>query len=170
MGQEFITVLIAMTPTLEAHGAITTAIGVFHFSAVKAFLLAILGTVAITPLLLIFWNHFVSFLMRRIYLCNRFFTWLFSYTQRKHGKHFAKYEIQEGVETLETKKIDFWKAVALYVFVAVPGPLTGVWGGTVAAFVFGVPFKHSFVALVLGAVTVALIDVFIISGFFQFIS
>ena len=61
------------------------------------------------------------------------------------------------------------EAIALYVFVAVPGPLTGVWGGTVAAFVFGIPFWHACIALILGAISVALIDTLIISGFFQFI-
>jgi len=158
MKQEIITILIAMTPTLEAHGAITTAVGIFKFSVLKAFILSSAGTIVIIAPLLLFWEKLVLFFMHRIYFLNRFFTWLFSYTRRRHSKHFEKYDEQD-------RRIDIWKAVALYIFVAVPGPFTGVWGGTVAAYVFGIPFKYSFLALVLGAFSVAVIDALIIGGF-----
>jgi len=164
---ELIIIGIAMTPTLEAHAAIATAIGFYKFSLLKSFLLASIGTVFITPPLLIFWNYIAHFFMRNFYIVNRFFTWLFIYTQKKHAHHFEKSVRKATSETTNTQKIDFWKAFALYVFVAIPGPLTGVWAGTVAAFVFGVPFWYAVTSIVFGAMTVALIDALIIGGFFQ---
>jgi uncharacterized membrane protein len=169
MTQELITIGIAMSPTLEAHAAVATAVGLYKFSITKAFILAVIGTVFITPLLLVFWNYIAQFFMRHMYIANRFLTWLFTYTQTKHAHHFEKYITDvTDMETKKTKRIDFWKAVGLYVFVAVPGPFTGVWGGTVAAFVFGVPFWHAFISIGLGAISVALIDALIIGGFFHF--
>ena len=162
MREEIITILIAMTPTLEAHGAITTAMGIFKFSAFKAFALSSLGTVVITPPLLVFWRILAEFFMRRIYWLNRFLNWLFNYTRRRHSDHFEKYNKEE-------ERTHFWKAVALYVFIAIPGPFTGVWGGSIAAYVFGIPFKYALISIVLGALSVAFIDVLIIAGVLRLI-
>lgn len=162
MEKELLTVLIAMAPTIEAHGAIATAIGLFKFSAVKAFFLASAGTTIISPLLLIFWHALADFLSRKIYFINRFLNWLFAYTRRRHADRF------ENIDSKE-KRAHLLKAFALYVFVAIPGPLTGVWAGSVAAYVFGVPFWYSFFALVLGAVSVAFLDALAIGGFFSLI-
>lgn len=165
MKEEIVTILLAMTPTLEAHGALTVAIGLFKFGAVKAFLLTTLGTLIIIVPVTAFWHYLSEFLMHRIYLVNRFLTWVFSYTRRRHTHHFQMF----GQTETEPARIAFWKLVALYLFVAIPGPFTGVWGGTVAAFVFGIPFWRGVGVIALGAVSVALIDVLIISGFFSLI-
>lgn len=162
MKGELFTIFIAMTPTLEAHGAIATAIGVFKFQAVKAFLLASIGTVGITAPLLIFWRVLADFFMHRFYFLNRLLSWLFSYTRRRHADKF------ENIDSKE-KRIHLLKAFALYIFVAVPGPFTGVWAGTVAAYVFGIPFFYAFISIALGALSVALIDTLVISGFFALV-
>ena len=159
MFKELITILIAMTPTLEAHGAIAAGIGVFNFTVWKSFFLSIIGTVVITGPLLLCWRVIAEYLMHKIYIVNRFMNWLFNYTRRKHSDRF------ENIDPLE-KRAHILKAIALYVFVAVPGPFTGVWGGTVAAYVFGVPFRYAYVSLVLGAITVALLDALVIGGAF----
>ncbi|PIR88874.1 MAG: hypothetical protein COU07_04125 [Candidatus Harrisonbacteria bacterium CG10_big_fil_rev_8_21_14_0_10_40_38] len=156
MFKELITILIAMTPTLEAHGAILAGIA-FHFSIIKSFFLAIIGMVLITGPLLLWWRVLSEYFMHRVYLINRFMSWLFSYTRRKHSDKF------ENIDPAE-RKAHLLKAIVLYIFVAVPGPFTGVWGGTVAAYVFGVPFKYAYVSLVLGAVTVAVLDSLVIAG------
>ncbi|HEY4475781.1 MAG TPA: small multi-drug export protein [Candidatus Paceibacterota bacterium] len=166
MKQEIITIILAMTPTVEAHGAIALAIGAFKFSPLKAFLLSVLGTSLIIAPLLIFWHKLVDFFMTRSYHLNRFFTWLFRYTRERHTHHFRTFGESE---TIAPSRLAFWKAVGLYVFVAIPGPLTGIWAGTVAAFVFGIPIFYSVLALFLGALTVAGIDVLVLSGFFSLI-
>ena len=166
MKEELITILLAMSPTFEAHGAIAVAIGVFKFSAVKAFLLSVAGSLFLIGPLLVFWHYLADFFMRRFYFINRFLTWLFAYTRAKHIHHFETFgQSEENPQ----KKTTLWKAIALYVFVAVPGPFTGVWAGTVAAFVFGIPFRYSVVSIALGAISVALIDALVITGFFRLI-
>jgi uncharacterized membrane protein len=69
----------------------------------------------------------------------RFFGWLFQRT-RRHDHHIRRYG-----------------AAALFLFVAIPLPVTGTWSGCAAAFVFGVQFKQAFPAIVAGAVVAALI-------------
>ena len=157
MTREILTILIALTPTLEAHGALVVGIGLFKFSVVKAFLLTVLGTVAITAPLLWFWQAAARSLMHRFYVVNRFLTWLFGYTRARHADRF------ESVDPKE-RRTHLLKALALYVFVAIPGPLTGVWAASVAAYVFGVPFRYAFISIVLGALSVAAIDALLIAG------
>jgi len=157
--------LLAMSPTLEAHGAIAAGIGHFKFSLLKSFLLSAAGTSIIIIPLLLFWHFLADFFMRHFYFINRFLNWVFAYTKARHDEHFASFGGSERGRT----KADFWKAFALYVFVAIPGPFTGVWAGSVAAYVFGIPFWYSVLALFLGAISVAGIDVLVIGGFFKII-
>ena len=161
MREEIITFFLAMTPTVEAHGAITAGIVLFKFSPLKAFLLAVTGTVAVIPIIIFFLHRLSKYLMARIYVVNRFLAWLFSYTRRRHTDHFSD---SEEVTSIESGRRRFLKALALFLFVAFPGPLTGVWGGGIAAFVFGIPFWDSVIALALGAVAVAALDTLIIGG------
>ena len=119
---EIVTILIAMTPTLEAHASIATAIGVFQFSAIKAFLLASMGTVTITPALLFFWRNLVAWLMRHIYLCNRFFTWLFQYTRRRHGSRFEQYYTERDGDDRKAKRMELWKPSRFMYSLRYPGP------------------------------------------------
>ncbi|MEK7554618.1 MAG: small multi-drug export protein [Patescibacteria group bacterium] len=165
MREAITTILLAMSPTLEAHGAIVAASGLFKFSPVKTYVLTLLGSGGIVIPLLILWHKIAETLMARFYLVNRFLTWLFSYTKRKHIHHFAMFgELDES-----SRRAALWKSVALYIFVAIPGPFTGVWAGSVAAFVFGIPFWHAAVALILGAATVAAIDLAVLAGFLKLI-
>lgn len=166
MKEEFITILLSMSPTLEAHGALTTAIAIFKFSPLKAFILSTAGNLFLIAPLLFFWKYLADFFMRKSYYANRFLTWLFSYTKRQHTHHFQSFgelEVKGGDRAL------FWKTFALYIFVAIPGPLTGVWAGTVAAFVFDIPFWRAALSIALGALTVGLIDLLIIAGFIKII-
>jgi uncharacterized membrane protein len=167
MWHELFTILLAMTPTIEAHGAIATGIAFFKFSPLKAFALSIIGTLAVIPVIIFFLHKVSHLLMQRIYIVNRFLTWLFSYTQRRHAEHFSGGEATEGGESVKSR---FWKAFALFVFVAFPGPLTGVWGGALAAFVFGIAFWDSVIALALGAISVAALDTAIIAGILNFVT
>src|SRR3989344_9614544 len=101
-----------MAPTLEAHGALATAIGLFKFSPFKAFLLSTLGTFLLIVPLLFFWHFLAEFFMKHFYFVNRFLTRLFSYTKTRHTHHFAAFG---ETEKNPSAKINFWKAFALYV-------------------------------------------------------
>ncbi|MCK4805823.1 MAG: small multi-drug export protein, partial [Candidatus Pacebacteria bacterium] len=62
------------------------------------------------------------------------FNWLFERTRKKTENSFNK-----------------WGKWALVVFVAIPLPFTGVWTGSIAAFLFGVKYKNAFWLISLGA-------------------
>lgn len=141
MPPELITLLISMLPISELRGAIPFAIGVYNMSALSAFLWAVLGN--IIPIIFILWGLDLlinKLLIHRIYVLNRFFTWLFERTRRNHSKKFER-----------------WKEFALVILVAIPLPFTGAWTGALAAFVFGIPIKRAFPLIVLGVLIAGLI-------------
>lgn len=151
MREELLTVLFGMLPISEVRGAIPAAIFAFGFPAAKAFGLAVLGNLLPVAPLLVFFQYFVQTLTRRWYLANRFFSWLFDYTMRRHADHFHYWR---------------WAPLALFVFVAIPLPMTGAWSGAVAAVVFGIPFWYALGTISLGVVSAAGI-VTLLTSFFR---
>jgi uncharacterized membrane protein len=152
--QEIITILLGAAPISEVRGAIPLAIAAFHFSAFKAYFLAVLGNLLIIIPALFFLHKLSDFLMHRVYFINRFLSWLFERTQRLHQDHFHHYS---------------WAPLALFIFVAIPLPMTGAWSGVVAAFVFGIPFWRSVLSISLGVLAAGIIVLAIASfGWFTF--
>src|SRR3989344_2492019 len=130
---EIITFLVAALPLSELRGAIPLAILKFGFSPAKALLVSFLGNILpVLPLLIVF-DKVSEYLSHKFYWFNRFFSWLFERTRARHEDHFH-----------------YWGDLALFVFVAIPLPLTGAYSGALAAFVFGLPAKHSFFSIALG--------------------
>ncbi|KKU54897.1 MAG: hypothetical protein UY41_C0011G0044 [Candidatus Moranbacteria bacterium GW2011_GWE1_49_15] len=120
---------------MELRGAIPLAMGVFHFSPLKAYFIAVLGNIFLIVPFLFFLQRFSEYLMHKSYHFNRFMVWVLERSQRKHMDHFHE------------KK---WMEVALFVFVAVPLPMTGAWSGAVAAYILGVPFWRAIGVIFLG--------------------
>lgn len=160
---ELLTILTGATPIGEVRAAIPLALAVFGFSPLKAYLLGVFGNILpVIPILLIL--HYLSeFLMHRFYFFNKFFNWLFQYTRERHQKHFEKYS-HEHPEGKHHHRWDIWGPIALFIFVAIPLPFTGVWSGTVAAFVFGIPLKRAFLAISTGAAVSGLIVLLVSLG------
>lgn len=132
---EAITALIAMVPILELRGAIPWALAHPPFGGGldwgTAYLFAVIGNfLPVIPILLFL--EPVSSKLRRFHIFDRFFEWLFRRTRRK-GKMIEKYE-----------------RIGLALFVGIPLPVTGAWTGAVAAFIFGVRFFDSVIAIILG--------------------
>ncbi len=127
------TLLIAMIPVFELRGAIPFATGVMHMKLWQAFVWAVIGNMIPIPFILLFLEPFSKWLSRHSKTMERFFTWLFARTRRKHSATFEK-----------------WKYPGLMIFVAIPLPGTGAWSGALAAFVFGFPFWPSLLFIFLG--------------------
>lgn len=140
MEKEILTILIAASPISELRGAIPIAVFLWNFSVGKAYLLSVFGNFLPVIPLLFFWKYLAEWLSHRIYFLNRFFTWLFEMTRRRHNHHF-----------------EIWRELALIVFVAIPLPFTGAWSGTIAAFVFGIPFRRAILDIGLGILISGLI-------------
>jgi len=164
MKEEFITILLGASPFLELRGAIPTALFIFQFTPLEAYFLSVLGNLIPIIPLLFFYNRLANFLMMRFYFLNRLFTWLFSFTRNQHDHHF-KYYCEGKSHTTR----DFWLSFALFIFVALPIPGTGAWAGTLAAFVFGIPFWRAVFAISLGVAAAGLIALAASLGIFKLI-
>ncbi|MDI6821546.1 MAG: small multi-drug export protein [Actinomycetota bacterium] len=139
ISKEIAIIFIAMLPIAELRLALPMALNVYQMSIGEAFFWSALGN--FLPIFFIVYllegvSHWLS---EHFHLFNRFFTWLFERTRRKHSKKF-----------------EIFKNMALVTFVAIPLPMTGAWSG-VAAFVFGIPPKRSLPLIGLGILIAGII-------------
>jgi len=146
---QWTTFVVAMLPVSELRGAIPLAILKLGLSAPEAFLWSVLGN-GLAGVLVVLFLEPVSKPLRRLPVFDRFFAWLFERTRRKHTQSFEKYQ-----------------DVALFVFVAIPLPLTGAWTGAVAAFVFGVEKRSAISMIVLGVIAAGLVVTLVSTGAIQ---
>ena len=110
------------------------------------YLVAVIGNMLpVVPLLLFLES--VSNYLRRWVFWDVFFNWLFTRTYRRHNGKFEKYG-----------------TIALLLFVAIPLPVTGAWTGCAAAFVFGIQFKHAFLAILGGVVLAGILVTSVVLG------
>lgn len=128
---EIATIIVAGLPIAELRGAIPLGILQFGFPWWKAFILSIFGNMLPIIPWLLFLNYLQEKLMR-FNIANKFFTWLFNRT-RKKGKIIEEYE-----------------TLGLMIFVGIPLPMTGAWTGAIAAFLFGIRFRYTILAIFYG--------------------
>ncbi|MFA5051544.1 MAG: small multi-drug export protein [Patescibacteria group bacterium] len=140
--------LIAMLPIAELRLAIPIGLETYGLNVWSTFVWACLGNIAPVILLLLFLEPASRWLMEKSTIFNRFFTWLFDRTRKRFSASAEKYG----------------KFIALMLFVAVPLPVTGAWTGAAAAFLFGMPFKRSLLAISLGVVIAGIIVTIITKG------
>ncbi len=135
------TLLIAMIPIAELRGAIPVALVNFNLPVWSAYVWAVVGNMLPVFFLLLFLEPIARWLSARGRVFQRFFDWLFARTRRKFSAGAQKYGL----------------FVALMVFVAIPLPVTGAWTGAAAAFLFGVPFRRAFLAILSGVLIAGVI-------------
>jgi uncharacterized membrane protein len=134
-----IVLVMSAAPFFEARYAIPVAIALYGFDPMQAFLLGVVGNILPVIPLLLFLEPVSDALSRHSSIFKRFFDWVFTRT-RAHSERFER-----------------WGALALYLFVAMPIPVTGAWSGCAAAFIFGIRFRYALPAIAVGIVTAALI-------------
>lgn len=152
---ELITFLIAVLPISELRGAIPIALGVFDMPIYSAFIFAWIGSILPGAFLIYTLGYISKELSSRSRFFKRFFDWLFERTYKRFWKHHERLG-----------------SFALVVFVAIPLPITGVWTGSVAAFLFGVPKKRAIGLVALGSFIAGVIVTLIYLGvlsFFKFL-
>lgn len=137
--QELYIVFVSMLPISELRGALPLAVLKFDYSIPKAYFLSVVGNlIPIYPILLLF-DPIAKFFSERIEIGRKFFDWLERRT-RKRAKVVEKYEL-----------------LGLFMFVAIPLPMTGAWTGALAATVFRIPPKKAFPFIVLGVFSAGII-------------
>jgi uncharacterized membrane protein len=123
-----------MSPIVELRGSIPVALNIYNLPVWSAFVFSFLGNLVPAIVIGLLLGPLSDFLSRKISLLKGLFNFVFEKTRKRHLKKFEK-----------------WEEFALILLVAIPLPFTGVWTGTLAAFVFGIPLKKSFPLIALGA-------------------
>ena len=134
------TFLIAMIPIAELRVALPLALTVYNLPLWQAFVFSVLGNIVPVFFILYFIDSVSKFLMAKVKIFNRFFTWLFARTRIKFQGKYSRYGL-----------------LALAIFVAIPLPMTGAWTGALAAFLFQIPKKQGAIYIILGVLGAGLI-------------
>lgn len=137
--KELMTFLGSMIPIGELRSSIPLALRA-GLSPFQAFSWSVLGNIVVGLVLLLVLNPLSRFLEGHFYPLNRLFNWVFDRTRRKHSQ-----------------KIENWGSLTLIGFVGIPLPMTGVWTGALVAFVFGIPFRKAFPAIICGVLIAGII-------------
>jgi uncharacterized membrane protein len=118
----------------------------------SAFLISWLGTIIPTVLIVYTLGFFSKWLSARSQNFKKFFAWLFQRTHDRFWRHHEKFG-----------------SLSLVIFVAIPLPMTGVWTGAVAAFLFGIPKKKAIILVSLGSLMAGVLVSLIYYGFISFL-
>jgi len=132
-----------MLPWIEARYVIPYAMLELHWAWWQAFPLAIAGNILPIPFILLFFKYVEKFL-RRYKFWTRLMDWLFARTRKKAEGKIRKYGY-----------------VGLILFVAIPLPITGGWTGALIAYLFGLKFSKSLIAIFVGIVFAATIMILV---------
>lgn len=130
---------LSMLPIIELQAAIPLGIHVYHLPIVTTFVYSVMGNmVPIVPLLLLL-PYMHDWLVKQPFIGTVLKNRLLAAERLFSGKH-AKYG-----------------AIGLVLFIALPGPFTGAWTGSLAAFIFRIPFKKAFPLIFIGVCLAALV-------------
>lgn len=129
---------VSMVPVIELRGGIPIGVGL-GLDPILAMVICIIGNIIPVP--------FIIFFIRKI------FEWM-----KKSGTWLGKI-----VDKLENKvankrgKVEKYKLLGLFLFVAIPLPGTGAWTGALIAACLNMDKKHSFVSIFLGVLAAGII-------------
>lgn len=144
--------LMAMFPLAGVQVSVPVGIGAFHLPAWEAAVFSLTGS-ALAALLLLWLLPGAARLLSRIGFMRRFFAWLFSHTQKRFANTKARYGIMIG----------------LILYIALPTPGSGVWTGSMIAFLFGLPFGRAFGIIMLGMIGATVVVTVPSAGIFSFV-
>ncbi|HCC22221.1 hypothetical protein A2480_01895 [Candidatus Uhrbacteria bacterium RIFOXYC2_FULL_47_19] len=144
---------IAATPIIELRGSIPFAIGVLGMSIPVAVALSLLGNILL-------------FIV--VYLVGGWWIKLMD-SHRSFLSRLTNVVLHRSRRVLGNGQYEKFGLLALTVFVAVPLPMTGVLTGSVAAFLFGVPWRRACLYVFLGMCLAALVVTLITTGVLSFL-
>jgi uncharacterized membrane protein len=142
-----VTVIISMTPFVELRLSLPVAIGLYGMPWPQAFILSLIGNIIPIPFILLFLGRAEQWLRSRYPWWDRNLTKLFDRTIRKAKGKIERYEV-----------------IGLWLYVAIPLPVTGAWTGALIAYLFDLDLKRAFYSISAGVLTAGLIVLLIIQG------
>lgn len=143
------TVLISMIPIVELRGAIPAAM-TMGINPIAAFALAWAGSAVVSPILLLILRPVLNWMKKY-----KLFASL-AHAVEDGFKSKAMKVVGKGGEMLDgeqLKKSERKKMLGVYLFVAFPIPLTGVWTGSAIATFIDLPFWKAMAMVWLGNLT-----------------
>ncbi|MBT6808064.1 MAG: small multi-drug export protein [Flavobacteriales bacterium] len=130
--------LFSILPIAELRGGIPYAI--FNdIHPLTAYIVCVVANILVFPIVY-FFLEVIHPIFLKISFYNNLFDKIVIRTRKKLG--------------LKIKKYGFW---AIMIFVMIPLPVTGVYTGTLASWLFDIPKKRSFLSIVLGVIISGLI-------------
>ena len=154
------TALLSMVPTFEGRYAVTVALGM-GMPPVFSYLLALICSSLPVPFILWLLRPVLDwFYTLPIKPVQKFAAWLERHAEKKRQSMNGR----NGKGLRGRLSADAAELLALYIFVALPLPGTGVWTGSAIATLFNMPRGKSAAAILLGNVTACLITTLATTG------
>ncbi len=132
--------IMSMVPIVELKGAIPFGVAVLNVPFWQAFTIAEIGCAIPVPFIIYLWHWGVE-LVGKIGFLKRFADWV------------AHRAVSKSSKIMNSR----FTYLALFVFVAIPLPTTGVWTGSVIAALFGLDKTRSIIAILLGNIVAGLL-------------
>ena len=145
IGNDYLsTVIMSLIPLIELKGGIVFAWD--KIGPILAFLLAYIGsTLVFIPIYFLLVP--ILNLLKKIKFFNKFALKVENYFKSKADKSLAEQEKKQGGKKLSEKLI---KQLGVFIFVAIPLPMTGIWTGTAIAVFLGLSFKQTAFPVIIG--------------------
>lgn len=151
---EIVTTLIAILPIVEARLAIPIGLGL-GMGYIKSWLFAFVGSSLIVPLLLLVLIPFVKWLAKTK-LFHKLGEVVYEKFESK-SKSVGEADEDDEVPPEIRRKRDLKKMLGVFVFVAIPLPLTGVWTGSAVASIVKLPYGKAVASVIAGNLVASLI-------------
>jgi uncharacterized membrane protein len=134
---EWAVFFLSMVPITELRASIPIGIGVYGMGAFETWLIAVAGN--LLPVVVTLW----------------IFPWLHDWLvgSKIFGPHVSK-KLKQAEDVFKGNYAKYG-ALALVLFVGIPLPFTGAWTGSLAAFIFNIPFKKAFPLITIGVMMAA---------------
>lgn len=144
------TIIMSLVPLIELKGGIVFARGL-GFDFFYAFLLAYLGsTLVFFPIY--FLLKPILNLIKKIKIFARL-----AYKIEDYFNSKAKESLEKQTGKNKKRDVEFLKKLGVFIFVAIPLPMTGVWTGTAIAVFLNLKFKDAILPVVIGNLVAGLI-------------
>lgn len=155
IGNEYLaTLIMSFFPLIELKGGIVYARAFMGF--LKAFSLAYVGSTLAFVLVFLLLNPILN-LLKKIKWFNKFALKIENYFNEKANDTILEQQTKQDKSARKKLSLKALKQVSVFIFVAFPLPMTGVWTGTAIAVFLGLKFKEAVLPVAIGNLIAGLI-------------
>jgi uncharacterized membrane protein len=163
--KQIVVTLIAILPIVEARLAIPIAFG-YNLDYFQSWIFSYLGSTLIAPILLLVLIPFIKWLSKTK-LFKKIGSVLYEKFENKAKSAVGDEDLSQNEDgDKKLTKSDWKKALGVFIFVAIPLPLTGVWTGCAVASILKLKYPVALGSVALGNLVASGI-ILLLSIFFQ---